>query len=38
MWNQGLDSVILMGPFQFGIFYDFIILKYLRKRILMITQ
>lgn len=38
VWNQGLDSVILMGPFQFGMFYDFMILKYLRKRILMIIQ
>jgi len=22
MWSQGLDSMVLMGSFQHGIFYD----------------
>lgn len=26
MWSQGLDSIILMGPFQLKIFYDSVIL------------
>ena len=28
VWNQELDMVILMGPFQLGIFYDSMILGY----------
>jgi len=33
VWSQELDSVVLMGPFQLGIFYDSTEIQYERSKV-----